>query len=226
MDVGRKALAFAVIGVIAAAFPVSVAQAGTVGTCALPTGCIELDSPDEVADAADKVSEGAGKVVDDVKKATDKTTPTERVTDPVVERVNKALDLTPGEADPASRNNKKHKKNRGSVDPASEARGASDGETAVAAAHHHAFDMRIAGEVRRNLDHGVDQAASFLSPTEPDLADRLAQAALDAAKAFTFPAILIGLIVGFILVQNRIDRRDPKLAYAPVSSDQDFLSFS
>ena len=37
----------------------------------------------------------------------------------------------------------------------------------------------------------------------------------------TFPLALIGVVLVFLLVQNRIDRRDPKLALAAVSADDD-----
>ena len=44
------------------------------------------------------------------------------------------------------------------------------------------------------------------------------------ARTLAFPVILILLVIGFIVVQNRIDRKDPKLALAPVSAD--VLTFS
>jgi hypothetical protein len=39
-----------------------------------------------------------------------------------------------------------------------------------------------------------------------------------------FPLILIGLVVVFLVVQNRIDRRDPKLAFVSVAAD-DLVEF-
>ena len=44
------------------------------------------------------------------------------------------------------------------------------------------------------------------------------------ARTLAFPILLIILVIGFVLVQDRIDRRDPKLALAPVGADQ--LTFS
>jgi hypothetical protein len=43
-------------------------------------------------------------------------------------------------------------------------------------------------------------------------------------RTFAFPLMLILLVIGFVFVQNRIDRKDPKLALAPVGSD--YLTFS
>jgi hypothetical protein len=37
------------------------------------------------------------------------------------------------------------------------------------------------------------------------------------ARTLAFPILLIILVIGFVLVQDRIDRRDPKLALAPVA---------
>jgi hypothetical protein len=44
------------------------------------------------------------------------------------------------------------------------------------------------------------------------------------ARTFAFPLGLILLVIGFVFVQHRIDRKDPKLALAPVGSDH--LTFS
>ena len=44
------------------------------------------------------------------------------------------------------------------------------------------------------------------------------------ARTLAFPIVLIILVIGFVLVQDRVDRRDPKLALAPVAADH--LTFS
>jgi len=44
------------------------------------------------------------------------------------------------------------------------------------------------------------------------------------ARTLAFPVVLILLVIGFVFVQHRIDRKDPKLALAPVSAD--VLTFS
>jgi hypothetical protein len=45
------------------------------------------------------------------------------------------------------------------------------------------------------------------------------------AKALRFPAVLLGVILLFLGVQQRADRRDPKLANAPLGSRQETLEF-
>jgi hypothetical protein len=49
-----------------------------------------------------------------------------------------------------------------------------------------------------------------------ELIERIAQVAAEVGKRSAFPVGLLVLVLGFLSVQNRIDRRDPKLALAPV----------
>jgi hypothetical protein len=48
---------------------------------------------------------------------------------------------------------------------------------------------------------------------------RVGDQAIRLAKGLAFPAILAIIVVLFMLVQDRIDRRDPKLALAPLAPD-------
>jgi hypothetical protein len=41
----------------------------------------------------------------------------------------------------------------------------------------------------------------------------------------TIPLVLIVLIMGFVAVQDRIDRRDPKLANAPLRHEPEYMEF-
>lgn len=68
------------------------------------------------------------------------------------------------------------------------------------------------------------QAAAF-APQPLDLG-ALAEAAVEAAKRFAFPILLSILVVAFMMVQDRVDRKDPKLALAAVDTDQEWLSFA
>ncbi|MCA1703173.1 MAG: hypothetical protein LC808_07830 [Actinobacteria bacterium] len=94
-------------------------------------------------------------------------------------------------------------------------------------------DLAISGQVntlRAALTAATAQAtsptvATVLSGSEGITARELAQAAGEAAKRFAFPLILMALVVGFVLLQNRMDGKDVKFALAPVSSQQDLLSF-
>ena len=50
------------------------------------------------------------------------------------------------------------------------------------------------------------------------------QAAARLVKMLAVPLVLILFVIGFVFIQNRIDRKDPRLALAPVSSEH--LTFS
>ena len=51
------------------------------------------------------------------------------------------------------------------------------------------------------------------------LFDRIGSRAIQVAKALAFPLALALIVLLFVAVQNRIDRKDPKLALAPVAPD-------
>jgi hypothetical protein len=55
--------------------------------------------------------------------------------------------------------------------------------------------------------------------------DSVKDVAVGAGKRVAFPSLLALLGFLFILLQNRLDRRDPKLAMAPVNKDDDLLPF-
>ena len=55
--------------------------------------------------------------------------------------------------------------------------------------------------------------------------DSAGRAAIEAAKTLAFPLALAALVVGFLMVQGRIGRKDPKLALAPVDTIEETLSF-
>jgi hypothetical protein len=216
------------IGLIAALSPIAAASAQeTLETCALPTGCVEVDAPEGVVNAVDETTGAVGKTLDGAKEGADKATGgwTQPVTDPVVDGINETLDLTGGIDDEGAGMGKKKAKRSGSAQNSGSTSTLANDRAAAAAAFERSVEALAAREAHQ-IDREVNQAASFVPPTSPDLADRLAQAALEVVKAFTFPAILIGLVVGFVLLQNRIDHKDPKLAFAPVSSEQEFLSFT
>lgn len=58
-------------------------------------------------------------------------------------------------------------------------------------------------------------------PDHPIAAPTLGQ----VAKALRFPGVLLGMILLFLGFQQRADRRDPKLANAPLGSRQETLEF-
>ena len=53
----------------------------------------------------------------------------------------------------------------------------------------------------------------------------LAETAGTAVSRLAFPLLLILMVVAFLLIQGELDRRDPKLAAAPVDSRLDMVVF-
>jgi hypothetical protein len=69
-------------------------------------------------------------------------------------------------------------------------------------------------------------ATDVSATSEQSVISQISDVAVEAAKNAAFPLLLVALVFGFLMVQNRIDSRDPKLALAPVDSDYDLLSFT
>jgi hypothetical protein len=51
------------------------------------------------------------------------------------------------------------------------------------------------------------------------------EAVAAVATTFTFPLLLAFLVFLFVLIQSRLDSRDPKLRYAPASAGETYLAF-
>jgi hypothetical protein len=55
----------------------------------------------------------------------------------------------------------------------------------------------------------------------PRIITQAGRVAAEATKRAAFPLVLLALVILFLAVQDRIDRRDPKLAQAPVHAGDD-----
>jgi hypothetical protein len=227
MTAGRKVLASLAIALGATLFPLSSAFAGDLQTCILgDEDCITVDAPDEVVEVVGGSTDAATDAVGGVKNGTDKATGgwSDPVTSPVVDGITETLDLTPSTDEGGKGKHKKKNKNRAER-PATTGPVITE-QAAAIASFQRSMEEAAGVDPRAAIDGEINHAASFVPPDLPSLSERLAQAAAEAAKAFAFPAVLIAMVVGFVLVQNRIDHKDPKLAFAPISSDQEYLSFT
>jgi hypothetical protein len=70
----------------------------------------------------------------------------------------------------------------------------------------------------RSAGSSFDPSSSslFAPSKEPVVEDHVADAVHVVAQSLGVVLALLGLAAGFVMVQNRLDRRDPKLALAPV----------
>lgn len=79
--------------------------------------------------------------------------------------------------------------------------------------------------VAETLPAGDTVGVSGTSSTSPlDQPGPFAGSLPEIARRLAFPLVLVGLVLGFVAIQNRLDRRDPKLALA--STTRDVLNFT
>jgi hypothetical protein len=88
----------------------------------------------------------------------------------------------------------------------------------------------------KTIQHGGGAANSIIPPflhsVHPNrVADAVTSAVQGVVQAVGtagggtgFPLLLLGFVLAFVIAQNRIDRRDPKLALASVAAD-DLVEF-
>jgi len=102
--------------------------------------------------------------------------------------------------------------------------GGAGGTSNHAPRHGGATHGRITGGLGLHGSTGSGHAPPVPSPwvvRDPDLAsrDRFGAALEGVARSLAIVLTLFGLAVGFVAVQDRLDRNDPRLALAPVESD-------
>ena len=88
------------------------------------------------------------------------------------------------------------------------------------------FTWSTEGHLSDAVEESVDNPASTLAKPPGldglrEVLKRIAQVAAEVGKRSAFPTGLLFLVVAFLTLQNRIDRRDPKLALAPVHPTPD-----
>lgn len=105
------------------------------------------------------------------------------------------------------------------------------GRLAAAAAYHdEVFAKSLAARQADTKNRAPSILASGMVSTVDaagsGVIQQIGRVAAEAAQQAAFPLLLTLLVVAFLVGQNRIDSRDPKLALAPIDSDQDLLSFT
>ncbi len=91
------------------------------------------------------------------------------------------------------------------------------------------FEAALAADQKRRLADAAAIAAKTVAVAdqpEENVVQQIGRVAAEAAEQMAFPVILLLMVGAFLVGQNRVDRRDPKLALAPVDLDADLLSFT
>jgi len=207
-----RALLLLAIGgsVVVAAAPARAACALTDLACATATvtGTVtEVTEP--VTEVSDPVTETIGGVVDEAKDTVDPVVdevpqlpgPSINVTEaPTLGDSDVALDPRTGHAAPSGDSG------HGRTDPVS---GSLVERT-----------VPVQALVRDTFVSGLDPGAGSdvrIGPSPPT--ERTGVSLQDVVKGFAFPLALVLIVGAFLLVQDRLDRRDPRLALAPVGPD-------
>ena len=132
---------------------------------------------------------------------------------------------------PLDRNKKGNKKTTGNKasGPASRKQGSPAARKAELAAAREARNaanrMATLAAAERNRQPGPLAAAAAIVPQRESFLSNLGEAAREALEKAAFPLGLALMVGAFLMVQGRIDRKDAKLALAPIDSEQDLLSF-
>ena len=214
---------------------------GVVDTTTDTVGQVGSGTTDAVGNVGGGVTEGVGgageKIVDGTKKTVDNVT---RDTGQVVnDTVGSVDDLGGGVTNPLLNVKSPLDRDRdGKVSP-KERKGAGGGNASgreaglnaqLAAERREArlFDAKLASLAnaeKKTRDSAASAQAAIAPPQRETFITQLADAAKEAAEKLAFPLGLALMVGAFLMVQGRIDRKDAKLALAPIDSEQDLLSF-
>lgn len=187
-----------------------------------PVGGTVKDTTDKVGDAVKDTSSAVGGAVKDTSAGVGQTVDgtTGGLTDDVLGGETK------GDKDPRTKKDGlgdgKKKKNRQGKGTKASTGTIGFGEGAFG------FGTRIPAISLSGLEGAREIAGGQVAAFAPEPLDvgALLEAAAEAAKKFAFPIMLSILVACFMLIQDRVDRKDPKLALAAVDTDQDWLSFA
>ena len=213
---------------------------GVVDTTTDTVGQVGSGTTDAVGNVGSGVTEGVGgageKIVEETKKTVDNVT---RDTGQVVnDTVGSVDDLGGGVTNPLLNVKSPLDRDRdGKVSPR-ERKSAGGGNTSgreaglktqLAAERRESrlFDAKLASlaNAEKKSRDSAPAPVAIAPPQRETFITQLADAAKEAAEKLAFPLGLALMVGAFLMVQGRIDRKDAKLALAPIDSEQDLLSF-
>lgn len=80
---------------------------------------------------------------------------------------------------------------------------------------------------RTSDDRGANTVNEVSRPgaTRTSTIESLGERATRIAQEVAFPLILLAMVAAFLIIQSRLDKKDPKLALAPLDIDEQYLIF-
>lgn len=229
--VGAVGLIFAISLVLMA--PPALADCSATDTTCVVTDTTEtvLDTTEAVVDTTESTVEEVATVVEETAQdpegaVGDVQATTEQAVTETIGTVEGLLETPPGPGN-LGLGSGSGGTGSGVADDPTPGNGSAGGEDSTGPSGKTPRDNRVLGTAfgRGPL---IDPAAggSSLVPSDEGsrisrqpLFDRIVGAAIGVAKGLAFPLALALIVIAFVMVQNRIDRKDPKLALAPIAPD-------
>lgn len=185
------------------------------GTTKVVTETVE-ETVTTVTDTLDDATGGGTKPVSDVTKETVKQVG--QYGDSVTDRAAGTIDTVGGLKGQGDRS--------GQRDRDARAGGSQTRGDATSVLGNRAEQGSVSGSVRERATLTSDGTSTVATSTDESIVQQIGRIAAEAAKQMAFPLALTLLVGAFLTMQNRMDRKDPKLALAPVDSEHDLLTFS
>ena len=222
------ALFVAVPLILAATANPAQAQVDEIVDTGEETTGVVTDVVEDVADPVQDVVEGpVQETIDETTKAVDEATggATEPVTDAVRETSRETLapvdEVLGGATDEAVQGG-------GEIAPGSTTGSLENAGTTRQVANSNRRPVRQ-GNVGSVDDGTTAGAPEELLPTQPNVdaqrSGSIVEQAQQIAREVAFPMFLLLMVGAFLAIQSRWDKRDPKLALAPLDLDDQYLSF-
>lgn len=198
---------------------------------ALDVGCVTEPVAGTVEEVVDEVTDAADPIVDTVTETVDEVVGTvEETVDPIVDTVEETVDEVVGTVEDIVEDTIDPIGGVEPVEPVAPTEGVPDRREGSGGTRAELDEPADVPAVRRtDAPVGLGSfdvtltSAPQLEPTAGiglrGFRDGTGSAFANVIQGLAFPAILALVVAIFLAVQNRIDRRDPKLALAPVGPD-------
>jgi hypothetical protein len=203
--------------------PLSIVAIAAAGVSSAHASCPPQDLVCLAEETADTGQGLADDTVGPIDAPGDETiAPVTDVTDPVLSEIQDRLDEILGEVSVDPPPDPIGGGGGGGTHPSGPGAGYRSNHTnrSDGAAHRRAPGLGPHGSAGPNFASSAeDPSGAVLRDADPASGERFGAAIEGVARSLAIVLALFGLAVGFVSIQDRLDRNDPRLALAPVESD-------